>query len=174
MNMQKVGPKVAKTLKRSKDAFKYMFAMNSFFEEFGITYVGPINGHDTNLLVTTLNDAFALNKPIIVHVKTQKGRGYKLATKHPGYFHSVSPFNIETGKPKIKKSSLSNTDVFGKHLVTLGDKYNNLAVITAAMAQGTGVNLFQQKFPDRTFVVGIAEQHAVTFAAGLASSGITP
>ncbi len=170
----KTGEKVAKTIKRSKDTIKQFFVPGMFFEELGITYVGPIDGHNINDMVSTFNKAFKLNKPIIIHVKTKKGKGYRLAERHPSYFHGISPFDAKTGQLINKKTTSSYTDVFGKHLITLGERHPKLVAITAAMAVGTGVNRFQEKYPDRTFDVGIAEQHAVTFAAGMAAAGMIP
>ena len=170
----KAGTKVAKTLKRSKDTLKQFFVPGMFFEELGVTYVGPIDGHDVETMVSTFNKAFKLNKPIIIHVKTQKGRGYRFAEKYPSYFHGVSPFDQSTGKPVSKQTTYTYTDIFGKYLAELGEREKNLVTVTAAMTMGTGLSDFTKKFPDRAFDVGIAEQHAVTFAAGLASAGMVP
>ncbi len=170
----KVGTKVAKTIKHSKDTLKQFLVPGMFFEELGITYVGPIDGHDVDALVSTIKSAFKLNKPIIIHVKTKKGKGYALAEKHPDYFHGVAPFDKETGKLKTKKETSTYTDMFGRHMVELGAKYDNLAAISAAMSIGTGLNRFSEAYPDRFFDVGIAEQHAVTFAAGMAKAGLIP
>ena len=170
----KMGTKVAKTIKHSKDTIKQFLVPGMFFEELGITYVGPINGHNVDDLVSTIKSAFKLNKPIIIHVKTKKGKGYALAEKHPDYFHGVPPFYKDTGKLKTKKEISTYTDIFGRHMVELGEKYENLAGISAAMSIGTGMNRFSEKYPDRFFDVGIAEQHAVTFAAGMAAAGMIP
>jgi len=170
----KVGTKVAKTLKHSKDTLKQFLVPGMFFEELGITYVGPIDGHNVDDLVSTIKSAFKLNKPIIIHVKTKKGKGYALAEKHPDYFHGVAPFYKDTGKLKTKKVTSTYTDMFGRHMVELGAKYDNLTAISAAMSIGTGLNRFSEVYPDRFFDVGIAEQHAVTFAAGMASAGMIP
>lgn len=169
-----VGEKMAKGLKRSKDSLKTLFVKGSFVEEMGITYIGPVDGHNIKEMTRTFRKAFKLNKPILVHVKTVKGAGYKYAEKYPEHFHGVDPFLLETGKSVNRKTRATNTDVFGKKLCELGAKDNRIVAITAAMAQGTGVNYFQKKFPERTFDVGIAEQHAVTFAAGLAAGGYIP
>lgn len=170
----KVGTKVAKTIKHSKDTLKQFLVPGMFFEELGITYVGPIDGHNVDDLVSTIKSAFKLNKPIIIHVKTKKGKGYALAEKHPDYFHGVAPFYKDTGKLKTKKETSTYTDMFGRHMVELGGKYDNLTAISAAMSIGTGLNRFSEAYPDRFFDVGIAEQHAVTFAAGMASAGMIP
>ncbi len=170
----RTGEKVAKTIKRSKDSIKNLFVPGSFFEELGITYIGPIDGHDIYGMVNTISSAFRLNKPIVIHVKTVKGKGFRPARKHPDYFHGVEPFDRKTGKPLQPKERKTYTDIFSRHMVTLGEKHDDLVAITAAMAKGTGLTRFCDAFPDRFFDVGIAEQHAVTFAAGLACSGIIP
>jgi 1-deoxy-D-xylulose-5-phosphate synthase len=170
----KTGERVARSIKKSKDNIKGFFVPGMFFEELGITYVGPIDGHDTELMVKTLKRAFKLNRPIIIHVKTKKGKGYRFAEKHPDYFHGVNPFDKETGKVLQKKSTSSYTDIFSKHLTQMGEEHEDIVAITAAMSIGTGLNRFAEKFPDRFFDVGIAEQHAVTFAAGLAAAGVKP
>lgn len=170
----KLGEKVARTLKRSKDSIKQLFVPGMFFEEIGITYVGPIDGHDIKAMVTTMQKAFRLNKPIMIHVKTKKGNGYTLAERHPDYFHGVNPFDKQTGKLLVEKKTSSYTDIFSKHMVALGKKYTNMTAITAAMASGTGLNRFAKEYPNRFFDVGIAEQHAVTFAAGQAAAGMIP
>lgn len=170
----KVGTKVAKTIKHSKDTIKQFLVPGMFFEELGLTYVGPIDGHDVEALVSTIKSAFKLNKPIIIHVKTKKGKGYAIAEKHPDYFHGVAPFDRETGKLKAKKETSTYTDMFGRHMVELGAKYDNLTAISAAMSIGTGLNRFSEAYPNRFFDVGIAEQHAVTFAAGMAAAGMIP
>ena len=170
----KTGSKVAKTLKRSKDNIKNFFVPGTIFEQLGITYVGPIDGHDIPTMVSIFRKAFRLNKPIIVHVKTKKGKGYRFAEKHPDYFHGISPFDPATGHVLSRKTTRSYTDIFAEQLISMGESYNNLVTITAAMSIGTGVFKFAEKFPDRTFDVGIAEQHAVTYAAGMAAAGMVP
>ncbi|MCR5147912.1 MAG: 1-deoxy-D-xylulose-5-phosphate synthase [Eubacterium sp.] len=174
MNIPDVGAKVAKGLKRSKDSLKGLFMQGSFVEEMGITYIGPVDGHNIREMTKTFKKAFKLNKPILVHVQTVKGAGYKYAEKYPEHFHGVDPFSLETGRSLVRKNRATYTDVFGKKLCELGEKDERIVAITAAMAHGTGVNYFQKRFPDRTFDVGIAEQHAVTFAAGLAAGGFIP
>ena len=170
----KTGTKLAKILKKSKDNIKQFFVPGMFFEELGITYVGPIDGHDMNQMVHTFEHAFMLDKPIIIHVKTKKGKGYGYAERHPDYFHGVAPFNIETGKVLLAKTTSCYTDIFAKKIVSMGEKYENLVAITAAMAQGTGLSRFEASYPKRFFDVGIAEQHAVTFASGMAAAGLVP
>lgn len=170
----KTGEKVARTLKRSKDTIKQFLVPGMFFEELGLTYVGPIDGHNIEEMISTFNKAFKLNRPIIVHVKTKKGKGYGFAERHPDYFHGISPFDKNKGTVLTRKTTHSYTDIFAKHLVNLGKKYDNLVGITAAMSIGTGLHRFAAEYPERMFDVGIAEQHAVTFAAGLAASGMIP
>ena len=169
-----VGKKVAKTLKHSKDTIKQLLVPGMFFEELGVTYVGPIDGHDIEGMVSTFSKAFKLNKPIIIHVKTQKGKGYEYAEKYPSRFHGITPFDSRTGKIINPVDRLTNTDVFGRYILRLGDKYKDMVAITAAMTQGTGLQDFAKKYPDRFFDVGIAEQHGVTFAAGMAAAGLIP
>ncbi len=173
LNIPKRGEKIAKTIKKSKDSIKQMLVPGKFFEDLGITYIGPIDGHDIPLMVKTFENAFKLNRPIIVHVKTVKGKGYIHAEKHPAYFHGIDAFNPETGKVRAAKST-SYTTVFAKKLLEIAKSNENVVAVTAAMSKGTGVNLLAKEFPDRVFDVGIAEEHAVTFAAGLASAGMVP
>ena len=174
LNIPDVGLKMAKGIKRTKDSIRNLLVPGSMFEEMGITYVGPVDGHDIPEMVRIFQDAFALNRPVIVHVKTVKGKGYPIAERYPEHFHGVGPFNIDTGKSLSKKSSLTYTDVFARKLIDIGTREKRLVAITAAMGSGTGIKKFQRRFPDRTFDVGIAEQHAVTFAAGLARGGLIP
>lgn len=168
------GERIAKGLKRSKDSIKQIFVPGMFFEELGVTYIGPIDGHDIDVMEATFRKALQLDKPILVHVKTIKGRGYIHAERHPSYFHGVEPFDVRTGKVLREKKSMTNTAVFARKLVELGKRDERIVAITAAMGKGTGVSLFANEFPDRAFDVGIAEEHAVTFAAGLAASGLVP
>ncbi|MBQ4523595.1 MAG: 1-deoxy-D-xylulose-5-phosphate synthase [Lachnospiraceae bacterium] len=170
----KVGDNLAKTVKRSKDSIKQLFVPGMFFEDMGITYVGPIDGHDIEGMVETFQDAFLLERPILVHVMTKKGKGYRYAEKYPSHFHGVEPFEIESGKSKAAKKQPSYTGVFAKKMLDYGEKYPNLVAITAAMPDGTGLQKFKEAFPERFFDVGIAEEHAVTFAAGMAAAGMKP
>ena len=144
------------------------------FEEFGFTYLGPINGHDQRALEEVLEQAKQVKEPVLVHVLTQKGKGYLPAEKNPARFHGVGPFNKETGEITKKPAPPTYTQVFGETLCQLAEKDPRIVAITAAMPSGTGLNLFAEKFPKRFFDVGIAEQHAVTFAAGLAFGGVKP
>lgn len=174
MNIPRIGEGLAKAVKRGKDSIKGLLIPGMFFEDLGITYIGPIDGHDIGKMVDTFEAAIRLNRPVVVHVKTIKGKGYRYAQRHPKYFHGVEPFDLETGKVLRKQTKMTNTGVFGRKLLALGEQYPNLVAITAAMASGTGLEKFADAYPGRFFDVGIAEQHAVTFAAGLAKGGMIP
>lgn len=174
MNIPAIGEGIAKAVKRGKDSIKGLLVPGMFFEDLGITYIGPIDGHNILKMVETFQAAIRLKRPVVVHVKTVKGKGYRYAERHPQHFHGVEPFDLKTGKPLLKKEKMSNTDVFGKKLLALGGEYPKLVAITAAMASGTGLERFANVYPKRFFDVGIAEQHAVTFAAGLAKAGMVP
>lgn len=174
MNIPGIGEGLAKVVKRGKDSIKELLVPGMFFEDLGITYIGPIDGHNIGQMVDTFESAIKLRKPVVVHVKTVKGKGYHFAEKYPRHFHGVKPFDLATGKSLEKKTKMSNTDVFARKMLELGETYPNLVAITAAMASGTGLIKFGNVYPKRFFDVGIAEQHAVTFAAGLASEGMIP
>ena len=170
-----IGESVAKTLEHVKDSVRFFLVPGGLFEELGFTYVGPIDGHNIELLTDVLEKAKAMEGPILIHTLTKKGKGYLPAEIEPDKFHGVSPFCIETGE--IKKSSCklpSYTSVFSNALIDLAKEDRNIVAITAAMPAGTGLKKFGEKFPDRFFDVGIAEQHAVTLAAGLATQGKKP
>lgn len=170
----KVGPRVLKTIERVKDSLKYLVVPGMLFEEMGFTYLGPIDGHNLSCLSTVLQNAKTIKGPVLVHVVTCKGKGYKPAEQNPDKFHGVGPFDIETGKVHKKEAPPSYTEVFSKTLNDLANQCDDVVAITAAMPAGTGLNKFANKFPERFFDVGIAEQHAVTFAAGLATQGFHP
>lgn len=174
LNIPGIGNTLAKVVKRGKDSIKELLVPGMFFEDLGITYIGPIDGHDISKMIDTFEAAIKLNRPVVVHVKTIKGRGYRYAEKYPQHFHGVSPFDIKTGKALVKKTKMTNTDIFGRKMLALAEEYPNLVAITAAMASGTGLLKFANAYPKRFFDVGIAEQHAVTFAAGLAKEGMIP
>lgn len=174
MRIPVAGEKIAKGIKRSKDSIKQMLVPGMFFEELGVTYIGPIDGHNISLMEETFEEAFKLNKPILVHVKTVKGKGYRYAERFPAYFHGVAAFDKETGKVKANEKVMTYTGVFARKLVELGKQNEKITAITAAMGKGTGVDKFAKEFPERAYDVGIAEEHAVTFAAGLAASGMIP
>ena len=168
-----VGDSVARSVKKSKDSIRQLFVKGGFFEDFGIKYIGPIDGHDIKEMVRVLNALKRLNEPVVMHVVTQKGRGYMPAEKNPSAFHGVGSFDIATGESLASKS-LTYTSVFSKTICRLGKAHPDVVTICAAMPDGTGLTAFKKHFPDRFFDVGIAEQHAVTFAAGLAAGGMHP
>lgn len=168
------GHDIALSVKRSKDSLKHLLVPGMFFEDMGITYIGPIDGHNILQMVESLVSAIELQRPVVVHVKTIKGKGYRYAEKHPCYFHGVEPFDLETGKVREKKEKPTYTDIFARKILTLAERNQKVVAITAAMAEGTGLKRFRERYPERFFDVGIAEQHAVTFAAGLAAAGMIP
>ena len=168
-----VGDSVARSVKKSKDSIRQLFVKGGFFEDFGIKYIGPIDGHDIKEMVRVLNALKRLNEPVVMHVVTQKGRGYVPAEQNPSAFHGVGSFDIATGESLASKS-LTYTSVFSKTICRLGKAHPDVVPICAAMPDGTGLTAFKKHFPGRFFDVGIAEQHAVTFAAGLAAGGMHP
>lgn len=170
----RLGTKLVYKLKRSKDSIKHLIVPGMFFEDMGITYIGPIDGHNTALMARVFRTAFAANKPVLVHVVTEKGHGYGFAKRDPSAFHGVEPFHIKTGKVLAPSSQKNYTSVFSEALCELAEKNKKIAAITAAMPQGTGLSEFEKRYPERFFDVGIAEEHAVTFAAGLAAGGYQP
>lgn len=170
------GKSVIDRLRRSKDSIKRLFIPGMLFEDMGLTYIGPIDGHNIEQLLSAINSAKNMKEAVIIHVITKKGKGYKLAEKNPSKYHGIDPFIIETGEVKKKstKSTISYTDKFAKTLVSLAEKDEKIVAITAAMPSGTGLIKFAKRYPKRFFDVGIAEEHAVTFAAGLAVGGMKP
>lgn len=168
-----IGKIAARALHRVKGTVKYILTPGIVFEELGFKYLGPIDGHDIRKLVDVLDRAKSINGPVFIHVLTQKGKGYCFAEKNPDEYHGISPFKIETGQVK-KPNGISYSAVFGEKLTSLAEYNQDIVAITAAMPSGTGLSKFSNKFPERFFDVGIAEQHAVTFAAGLASNGLKP
>lgn len=169
-----VGKKVVSSIRKTKNSIKQLFVPGMLFEEMGITYLGPVDGHDIKKLYRTLREAKKMDHAVLVHVLTKKGKGYAPAEQYPAKFHGIGPFDITTGKALEVKEKDTYTDVFGKVMYKLGEQEPKLAAITAAMKDGTGLVGFQKKYPDRFFDVGIAEGHAVTFAAGLAAAGLKP
>jgi 1-deoxy-D-xylulose-5-phosphate synthase len=165
--------RLAAPAKKFEEALKGLIIPGIFFEEIGFRYFGPINGHDLNVMIPTLKNVLALKGPRILHVITQKGKGYKLAESNPEYFHGTGAFDLVSGTP-LKNQECSFGEVFARHLVALAKKDKRIVAITAAMPQGTGLDIFQKEFPQRFFDVGIAEAHAVGFAAGLARQGLKP
>ena len=169
-----VGTTVVDTVRRTKSSIKQLIIPGMLFENMGLTYLGPVNGHNMRHMMRLFNEAKRVEGPVIVHVLTQKGRGYAPACAHPERFHGTGPFEISTGKSTVKKTDPSYTDVFSRALCKAGECNRRVVAITAAMPEGTGLDRFRRKFPERFFDVGIAEQHAVTFGAGLALGGMIP
>ncbi|MGF7143432.1 1-deoxy-D-xylulose-5-phosphate synthase [Anaerotaenia torta] len=172
--MPGLGKTVVNKLKRSKDAIKYFMLPSMFFEDMGLTYIGPIDGHNIPSMLEAFAAASRAKKAVVVHVITRKGKGYRPAERYPSRFHGVDPFDIESGKPMKTESGISYTKVFSDAVLKLAGKDDKIVAITAAMPYGTGLTDFNKYYPDRFFDVGIAEEHAVTFAAGLAMGGFKP
>ncbi|MDD4496151.1 MAG: 1-deoxy-D-xylulose-5-phosphate synthase, partial [Eubacteriales bacterium] len=168
-----IGKWTIRAVKLLKGTLKYIISPGVIFEELGLKYLGPIDGHDIPELEKVLNRAKRMKGPVIIHVNTQKGKGYSYAEVNPPSYHGISPFEISTGQVKEKKT-VSNTIVFGNEITKLAQEDKHIVAITAAMPSGTGLGEFSKSFPTRFFDVGIAEQHAVTFAAGMAKNGMKP
>ena len=164
------GDKIVSHVQKAKSGIKQLFLPGMKFEDMGITYLGPVDGHDIGKLCKLFKIAKKMNTSVIVHVITEKGRGYEPARLKPEKFHGVSPFDVVTGKP-VAAAKTSYTEVFSRKICDMAQKDNRIVAITASMAAGTGLSRFQKRFPLRFFDVGIAEEHAVTFAAGLAAGG---
>jgi len=171
-----LGDNILNVLRKSEDSLIGLLTPGMLFEAFRFRYIGPIKGHDIRLLINTFKDVAKLEGPVLVHVMTTKGKGYGPAEKDPSLFHGIGPFDMETGQPKKKPSQdpPTYTEIFGSTMVDLGAKDKKIFAITAAMPDGTGLTAFSKTYPDRFIDVGIAEQHAVTFAAGMATEGIKP
>lgn len=167
-------PKMVKGIQRAKNSLKQLMIPGMMFEDMGITYLGPVDGHDVNAMLKVFQDARRINKTVLVHVITTKGKGYAPAEKHPSRFHGTGPFDIATGLPDTPRSKAAWTDVFSTVMIKLATRDPKVVAITAAMEEGVGLKRFHNIYPHRFFDVGIAEQHAVTFAAGLAVGGLTP
>ena len=170
----KGGDSTIKGIRRAKNSFKQLVIPGMFFEDMGITYLGPVNGHDVNAMVRVLGEAKRVKGAVIIHCQTQKGKGYQPAERHPARFHGAEPFDIETGLPSHPRTVANYTDIFSTVMCKLGARDEKIVAITAAMPDGTGLKRFHNMYPDRFFDVGIAEEHAVTFAAGLAAGGLKP
>ena len=174
-SLPKIGDNVYQWAKRSEESFKTFITPGMLFEAFNFDYFGPINGHNLNHLVSILKNIKNIKEPVLLHVTTTKGKGYPQAEKNPVYFHGVGCFDINTGNSTAPcRSAPTYTSVFGEYMVELAAKDDRVVAVTAAMPEGTGLSKFAQVYPDRFFDVGIAEQHGVTFAAGLASEGFRP
>ena len=168
------GERIVHQVKKTKSGIKQLFVPGMFFEDMGITYLGPVDGHDLKALTKTLNEAKRVNHAVLVHVVTKKGKGYLPAETNPSKFHGTGPFDVTTGETIGGSGIDSYTDIFSKVLADIGKKDEKVVAITAAMADGTGLSRFAKLFPERFFDVGIAEEHAMTFAAGLAAGGMKP
>ena len=168
------GERIVHQVKKTKSGIKQLFVPGMFFEDMGITYLGPVDGHDLKTLIKTLNEAKRVNHAVLVHVVTKKGKGYLPAETNPSKFHGTGPFDVTTGETIGGSGKDSYTDIFSKVLADIGKKDEKVVAITAAMADGTGLSRFAKLFPERFFDVGIAEEHAMTFAAGLAAGGMKP
>ncbi len=167
------GDKMVKRIRKTKNSIKQLVIPGMIFEEMGIMYLGPVDGHNIHEMVTVFEQASHIKGPVIVHVCTHKGYGYEPAERHPSRFHGTSPYELEKGLP-LKHSKATYTDVFSTVMRKMGDRDDKLVAITAAMEDGTGLRRFHNMFPDRFFDVGIAEEHAVTFASSLALAGMKP
>lgn len=182
----KIGRSVAKIAEKAEGSMKGFFLPGGLFEDLGFNYIGPIDGHDIELLIETLNNIKDAEEPTLIHVVTTKGKGYKFSEEDPCIYHGVGPFQVPEGirhaRPLVgvhngtglSGSEFTFSEVFGLIVSELAEKDERIVAITAAMKEGTGLNCFAERFPDRFFDVGIAEQHAVTFAAGLATEGLRP
>ena len=167
------GERIIRKIRSTKNGIKSLMVPNMVFEDLGIMYLGPVDGHDIKAMMETFNMAMGINGPVLVHVITKKGNGYEPAERHPSRFHGTDIFEIETGLP-MRNPNPGYTDVFSTVMRKMGDRKPEVVAITAAMAEGAGLKRFRNMFPDRFFDVGIAEEHAVTFAAGLALGGRIP
>ena len=168
-----VGKPFVKIVQRVKRSIKQLIIPKMFFEDIGFRYLGPVDGHNIEELERMLRISKELDGPVLIHVLTKKGKGYKIAEENPDRFHATAPFDIDTGEPKSKKSA-DYSKVFGDKLIELANKNDKIVAITASMRDGTGLSEFAKKFPDRFFDIGIAEQHAVGLAAGMAKEGVIP
>ena len=168
-----VGKPFVKLVQRAKRSIKQLIIPKLFFEDIGFTYLGPVDGHNIQELENILRLSKQVDAPVLIHVLTKKGKGYEIAEKNPDKFHATSPFDIETGKSKKEKSK-DYSKVFGEKLIELAENNDKIVAITASMKDGTGLTEFQKKFPKRFFDIGIAEQHAVGLAAGMAKAGMIP
>ncbi|TCL58367.1 1-deoxy-D-xylulose-5-phosphate synthase [Kineothrix alysoides] len=173
-DMPKYGDQMVKFIRRAKNSFKQLVIPGMFFEDMGITYLGPVDGHNIGQMVRVFQEAKKIKKSVLIHVITEKGKGYEPAERHPARFHGAEPFDVETGLPLRSRTKANYTDIFSTVMTKLGQRDEKVVAITAAMPDGTGLKRFKNMYPDRFFDVGIAEEHAVTFAAGLAAGGLKP
>ena len=170
----KRGNSTINKIRKAKSSFKHLVIPGMLFEDMGLTYLGPVDGHDIPGLITVINEARRVKGPVLIHALTQKGKGYLPAERHPARFHGAEPFEISTGIPSNPRMEANYTDIFSTVMCKLGQRDQRIVAITAAMPDGTGLKRFHNMYPDRFFDVGIAEEHAVTFAAGLAAGGLKP
>lgn len=170
----KNGDALVKSIRRAKGSVKQLVIPGMMFEDMGLTYLGPVDGHNIQDMISVFKDAKRCKNAVIVHVSTHKGKGYTPAEKHPARFHGAEPFEIESGLPRKPRTKANYTDIFSTVMTKLGARDEKVVAITAAMPDGTGLKRFHNIYPDRFFDVGIAEEHAVTFAAGLAAGGLKP
>ncbi len=168
------GAKVVEGIRKAKSSFKHLVVPGMFFEDMGITYLGPVDGHNISAMLRVFQEAKRTRNAVLVHVITEKGKGFAPAERHPARFHGAEPFDIETGLPTKPRTTANYTDIFSTVMTKLGARDEKIVAITAAMPDGTGLKRFRNMYPDRFFDVGIAEEHAVTFAAGLAAGGLRP
>ncbi len=168
------GDSMVRGIRRAKSSVKHLMIQGMLFEDMGITYLGPVDGHNIPAMLRVIQEAKRVKGPVMIHVKTQKGKGYGPAERHPARFHGAEPFDIETGIPSNPRDKANYTDVFSTVMMKLGQRDEKVVAITAAMPDGTGLKRFKNAYPERFFDVGIAEEHAVTFAAGLAAGGLKP
>lgn len=168
------GERMVARIRRTKSGIKQLFIPGMIFENMGITYLGPVDGHNIGELLRVFREASKVNGAVVVHVITKKGKGYLPAERHPARFHGAEPFEVETGLPVKPRTVANYTDIFSTVMRKLGERDQEVVAITAAMKDGTGLKRFHNMFPERFFDVGIAEEHAVTFAAGLAAAGLKP
>ncbi|WP_238916004.1 1-deoxy-D-xylulose-5-phosphate synthase [Clostridium sp. YIM B02555] len=173
LDTSNLGKNIAGKISKVKDSIKQLVVPSMFFENIGVKYIGPIDGHDIASMTEVLLKAKEINEPVIIHVLTQKGRGYTLAEESPSKYHAIAPFDLESGELNVSPKN-NYSKAFGKALVNLGAKDDRIVAITAAMPEGTGLKCFSEKYKERFFDVGIAEEHAVTLAAGMASNGLKP
>ena len=173
-NALRKAPGLVSRIRKAKSSVKHLVIPGMFFEDMGITYLGPVDGHNINGLVRVINEAKRGKGPVLIHAITQKGKGFSPAERHPARVHGAEPFDIETGLPANPRTVANYTDVFSTVMCKLGQKNEKIVAITAAMPDGTGLKRFRNVYPERFFDVGIAEQHAGTFAAGLAAGGLIP
>ena len=172
-NMPK-GEQIVRNIRRAKSSVKHLVIPGMLFEDMGITYLGPVNGHDVEAMMKVIREAKRCKNAVLIHAITEKGKGFLPAERHPARFHGTDPFDVETGLPSKPRTTPNYTDIFSTVMTKLGARDEKVVAITAAMPDGTGLKRFRNMYPARFFDVGIAEQHAVTFAAGLAAGGMKP